>query len=50
MEEARRELDSMPYDKEYNGRLIHATGDEVMLDGEWWDEYQDEQGNLFYGR
>lgn len=54
-----RELDSMPFDKAFempNGgeELCHATGIEVNFDGDpkdlWWNEYEDSEGNLRYGR
>ena len=38
----RRELDGMPCD--------HATGDEVLWDGEWWNEYVDSKWDFHYGR
>lgn len=40
----RRELEYMPFDR--NG--LHATGYEVLIDGIWWNEYEDEDGNLEY--
>ena len=50
----RRELDYMPFDKLFptdNGtELCHATGFEVIIDGEWWNEYEDSDGELHYGR
>jgi hypothetical protein len=48
--ESRRELDEMPFDKDFGYGLIHATGFEVFRNGEWWNEYQDADGELFYGR
>lgn len=48
--ESRRELDEMPFDKDFGYGLIHATGFEVYRNGEWWNEYQDADGELFYGR
>ena len=50
MKEDRRELEEMPFDKEFNGELCHATGDEVLIDGEWWNEYETPDGDLVYGR
>lgn len=49
--ETRRELEVMPFDR--NG--MHATGWEVCLgdpqdSGDWWDEYEDEDGQLWYFR
>ena len=50
-----RSLESMPFDKAFvtdNGteELCHATGYEVFIDGEWWNEYLDGYGNYHYGR
>lgn len=42
----RRLLDSMPYDKQG----MHATGYEVCIDDQWWDEYADSDGELYYMR
>lgn len=39
----RREREDMPFDR--NG--CHGTGWEVYQDGIWWDEYEDEHGELF---
>ena len=55
----KRELDAMPFDKEFytgNGReLCHATGMEVCFENpdnpaDWWNEYEDSTGELWYGR
>jgi hypothetical protein len=55
----RRELENMPFDKAFdtgNGEeLCHATGYEVCLGdpddaSDWWEEFQDSEGNLHYGR
>lgn len=51
----RRELDSMPCDhgfwvSEDTCEMCHATGDEVVWDGEWWNEYVDSDGCFHYGR
>lgn len=51
----RRTLDTMPYDKEFSGELCHATGDEVCFGNpenpaDWWNEYEDAEGNVHYGR
>jgi hypothetical protein len=46
----RERLDVMPFDHEFNGELCHATGYEVFLHGEWWNEYEDSEGELHYGR
>ena len=49
-----RELEKMPYDKVFyvDGQqvLCHATGYEVLIDGEWWNEYVDPDDQLHYGR
>jgi len=49
-----RRLDRMPYDHGFyvngNYELCHATGYEVFIDGEWWNEYIDSEGNSQYGR
>lgn len=58
--ENRRRLETMPFDKRFDldgggEGLCHATGWEVC-DGDpenpadWWEEYQDAEGNLYYGR
>ena len=49
-EEIRRYLDKMPFDARFNGEMCHATGWEVFRDGEWWNEYIDSEGDLWYGR
>ena len=53
MEDARRELEIMPFDHEFNGELCHATGEEVHFSGDpdylWWNEYEDAAGNFQYG-
>ena len=50
----RRELETMPYDHRFNTisgeELCHATGDEVLIDGQWWNEYIDSTGEYHYGR
>ncbi len=52
----RVKLEEMPYDKAFvveggNEQLCHSTGYEVLLaDGDWWNEYVDLNGNLYYGR
>lgn len=50
----RRELGFMPFDKMFdvdgNEEFCHATGYEVCIDGEWWNEYEDRNGELRYGR
>ena len=50
-----RILEEMPFDKAFitdngNEELCHATGKEVLIDGQWWNEYRDNDGNLHYGR
>ena len=54
---ARRTLEEMPFDMIFGGDNCHATGDEVCFEGDdpkqpasWWNEYQDSEGNLWYGR
>ena len=49
--ELRRELDYMPFDL-YG---MHSTGYEVCFDdpanlADWWNEYEDENGNVHYFR
>lgn len=58
----RRELETMPFAKAFetengNEELCNATGLEVCFDGDdpsklenWWNEYRDVDGNLYYGR
>ena len=50
----RRELEIMPFDKALDTKngveLCHATGYEECIDGEWWDEYEDSEGEKHYGR
>lgn len=46
----RRTLNEMPFDKEFDGELCHATGDEVLIDGEYWNEYVSNDGTTRYGR
>lgn len=53
----RRKLDEMPFDRSFDGgfSLCHATGYEVCLGNpdnpaDWWNEYEDSEGNLHYGR
>ena len=54
MKDLRVELDYMPFDKRFEtadgSELCHATGYEVFVDGEWWVEYIDSNGDLHYGR
>ena len=57
---AERELETMPFDKMFEvaeGRqeLCHATGIEVCFGNpdnlaDWWNEYQDSEGDFWYGR
>lgn len=59
--EKRISLDHMPYDMKFdtpNGEeLCHATGYAVQFNGEttpiglplFWNEYEDSEGNLYYG-
>lgn len=53
----RRRLDVMPFDMSFDGgfTLCHATGYEVCLGdpdnpADWWNEYEDIDGNIYYGR
>ena len=55
----RRELEEMPFDKvfetENGNEFCHATGYEVLIqcgtcEPDWWNEYEDSEGNLHYGR
>ena len=55
----RRELEEMPFDKvfetENGNEFCHATGYEVLIqcgacEPDWWNEYEDSQGDLHYGR
>ena len=50
----KRELETMPYDHVFwtsqGEELCHATGYEVCRNGEWWNEYQDSDGEYHYGR
>lgn len=57
--EMRRELDEMPFDKVFsteNGEeFCHSTGYEVCNGNpdepaDWWNEYEDSEGDLHYGR
>lgn len=60
METAREFLEEMPFDHgfytvEGNYELCHATGWCVCLgdtqnSADWWNEYTDSEGNLYYGR
>lgn len=51
----RRSLETMPFDKvfdfEDNEVLCHATGDEVLFEGDdiYWNEYCLPDGTLVYG-
>lgn len=50
----KRELETMPFDKVFeteNGtEMCHATGFEVYINDEWWNEYIDSTGEFHYGR
>lgn len=61
--EERRSLDHMPFDKRFevdsqgHTELCHATGYEVCFEDDdpmdaanWWNEYEDHEGNVYYGR
>lgn len=53
-----RELSEMPFDMRFetergNEELCHVTGYEVCFadrSTDWWNEYEDSDGNLHYGR
>lgn len=49
-----RDLDTMPFDRAFdvngNEELCHATGVEVFINGEWWNEYIDSNEDYHYGR
>lgn len=53
-EGTRRVLEGMAFDKVFNvdgnEELCHSTGEEVYLNGEWWNIYEDYDGNEHYGR
>ena len=53
METERRETESMAFDHVFyteNGEeLCRATGYEELIDGTWWEEFVDSEGNLYYG-
>ena len=54
----RVQLEQMPMDKSFDGgfSLCHATGYVVRCEtapgypDDWWNEYEDQNGNLIYGR
>ena len=56
----RRELETMPFAKAFetengNEELCNATGFEECFGNpnepaDWWNEYEDSDGNLYYGR
>lgn len=54
MEEKRYELETMPFDKVFetgNGtEMCHATGYAIYDGSAYWNEYEDSEGNLYYGR
>ena len=37
----RIKLNTMPFDKFVDGHFVHATGYEVLVDGDWEIEYED---------
>jgi hypothetical protein len=57
---AARDLEYMPLDKVFeladgSESLCHATGIEVCMGdvddpADWWNVYEDAEGNLYYGR
>lgn len=47
----RKQLEEMPFDKNFDGELCHATGDAVKDEyGKWWNEYTTQDGEYCYGR
>jgi len=52
--ENKRQLPMMPPDKVFkvdgNEELCYATGYEILDNGEWWNEYEDSNGEYHYGR
>lgn len=61
MNELRRKLNKMPFDRKFGGYMgadgtwYHATGYEVCFDnpnepGNWWNEYINDNGDIEYGR
>lgn len=60
MKITRRRLETMPFAKVFetsdgNEQLCNATGYEecfgdINNPGDWWNEYEDINGNLYYGR
>lgn len=53
--DAVKELAEMPYDHRFDtprgSQLCHSTGRAVSFKGEdfYWNEYEDSDGNLYYG-
>lgn len=54
-----RKLHEMPFDKAFevngNEQLCHATGWQVCFGNpsepaDWWNEYEDSEGEFHYGR
>lgn len=45
-----RKLNTMPFDKVFDGENCHATGFEIFDGKEWWNEYESTDGTLYYGR
>lgn len=56
--EERIHLDYVPFDKRFeidnqgHTELCHATGYAVRFEGDdtWWNEYEDREGSVYYGR
>ena len=46
----RRMLQELPEDKLIDTEFCPATGDEVFIDGKWWNEYINNNNEYFYGR
>lgn len=49
----RREENTIRFDHAFyvdgNEELCHHTGYEVFIDGIWWGEFEDRNGDLHYG-
>ena len=55
VKEERRALEEVPFDKRFTiedgtEALCHATGFEVLFEGEWWNEYEGPDGYFYLGR
>ena len=52
---ARRESETIQFDRKFRGENCHHTGDEVLIDydgceQQWWCEFEDQNGCMHYGR